>query len=358
MPVWGFADLHAHPASHLGFGANERGEGGIFWGKPGQRLEDAEQTLSSDLPSCMADKHAGFDEDMVRHLTRQTLISKLDGLTGHSHTSAGWPNFEGWPHALSVIHQQMHISWIHRAWQGGLRLMLASVTDNQTLSMLWHRGFSTVGSQPKPNPNFDVESAKRQIQFIRNLARANSSWMEIVETPSQARIAISSGKLALVLSLELDTLDAEQIISLKLELGIRHVIPIHLVDNRFGGAAVYNDLFNASNYYLSEHFYQVTGDPNLEFRLARPQYLAVADGNSVKPKEIEESEYRALGYECFPSTPVPGCVSNGLGHKNVRGLVKTELQKLMAEGLLIDLAHMSDAAQTQASSFQKPSTIP
>jgi tetratricopeptide (TPR) repeat protein len=33
QPVWGFADLHTHPASFLGFGA-VNGEDGLIWGKP------------------------------------------------------------------------------------------------------------------------------------------------------------------------------------------------------------------------------------------------------------------------------------------------------------------------------------
>jgi acylphosphatase len=33
-PVWGFADLHAHPATFLGFGADSTGYG-IFWGSRG-----------------------------------------------------------------------------------------------------------------------------------------------------------------------------------------------------------------------------------------------------------------------------------------------------------------------------------
>lgn len=347
MTLWGFADLHAHPACHLGFGANAEGTGGIMWGKPGLRLEDVERTLPSDLAPCIPDKHSGFDEDIVRHETRKTIIGSINQITGHSHISSGWPNFEGWPHAQSVLHQQMHVSWIHRAWQGGLRLMFASVTENQTLSMLWHRGFNLLGSQPKADPTVEMESARRQITFIRNMAQANSTWMEIAETPDQARNAISRGKLALILSLEMDSLNAEQILTLKREYGIRHVIPIHLANNSFGGVAIYSDLFNTHNYYLNERFYQVTGDPNLEFRLARPEYPAVDLAGSVKPKKIEQTEYQTLGYECFPGGSVP-CVPTNQGHKNPQGLIRAELEKLMREGILLDLAHMSDASQNDA----------
>ncbi len=30
--LWGWADLHTHPASHLSFGNDEDGNGGMFWG--------------------------------------------------------------------------------------------------------------------------------------------------------------------------------------------------------------------------------------------------------------------------------------------------------------------------------------
>src|SRR5690242_5551862 len=34
-PLWGFADLHTHPATHVSFGADSNGQNGIMWGKPG-----------------------------------------------------------------------------------------------------------------------------------------------------------------------------------------------------------------------------------------------------------------------------------------------------------------------------------
>src|SRR5262249_37077486 len=142
VPLWGFADLHTHPASHLAFAANENGEGGLFWGKPGLRLEDAPASLPTDLSACDGDKHAGADEDYIRSETRKLIVSSMNQLTGFSHAAKGWPDFTDWPHALSVLHQQMHISWIRRAYDGGLRLLVASVTDNQTLAMLWYRGYN------------------------------------------------------------------------------------------------------------------------------------------------------------------------------------------------------------------------
>ena len=42
----------------------------------------------------------------------------------------------GWPNGRDVLHQQMQISSIRRAYEGGLRIMLASATDSQALGHL------------------------------------------------------------------------------------------------------------------------------------------------------------------------------------------------------------------------------
>ena len=338
--AWGFADLHAHPASHLAFGANEHGEGGVFWGKPGLRWEDADRTIATDLSPCIPDMHycGGLpgcgDEDAVRHTTRQRVLGQINNITGLPHRSGGWPNFDGWPHARNLLHQQMHITSLRRAWQGGLRLIIASVTDNQSLTMLWRRAFNA--PPPEPDPNLDFESAKRQLAFIRQLVEANSSWMAIVESPAQARIAISHNKLAVILSLEMDTLSINQILTLKTDYGVRHITPIHLVNNVFGGVAVYADLFNSHNWYVNGYFLHVTGDPILEFRLGRPQKLLPTSFGAVEPISIDDSDYRALGYPADQ------------GHRNTLGLSEGYLSVLMNSGLLIDIAHMSDASQAAA----------
>jgi microsomal dipeptidase-like Zn-dependent dipeptidase len=345
MTVWGFADLHAHPASHLAFGATAQGEWGVFHGKPGLKFEDSFATLPSDLPPCAPDKHARFDEDPVRHGTRIEVVNNINSLTGHPHQSAGWPNFEGWPHARSVLHQQMHISWVHRAWLGGLRLMIASVTENETLAMLWHRSYGA--PRPGHDPNYDYHSARRQLTFIHNLVAANSDWMQIVTSPSEARSAIAANKLAVILSVEMDSFSVEQIVTLSNDFGVRDVIPIHLIDNDFGGVAVYSDLFNSHNHYVNGKFYQALGEATITFRLGRPNRLKYITGDpfgggdlfkhgAMEPEAIGDAEYRALAY---PSDQ---------GHRNSRGLVGGNLLALMQHGFLLDMAHMSDASQEGA----------
>ncbi|HRK20581.1 MAG TPA: membrane dipeptidase [Fimbriimonadaceae bacterium] len=336
-PLWGFADLHAHPASHMSFGANANGTGGIFWGKPGMKFGSSNPL--ADMPACNADSHYGFDEDFVRKETRKAVIQTLDSITGWTHGSNGGNSFANWPHAESLIHQQMHINSIRRAYDGGLRLMMASVTDSQMLSNLWTKiGFNAFGnSVPKPDPQYDFESAKRQLDFINQQAAANAGWMRIVTTSAEARKAIEENKLAIILSLEMDSLSADQILSLAKNYKVRQVIPIHLTDNSFGGTAVYNDVFNASSNYLNGGFYQVSTDPQLDVRLGHPMVLQSAEAGSIKPVPVNLVTALGLGYH----------LGTG-GHKNKRGLNDAAFKRLLQAGLLVDVAHMSERATEEA----------
>lgn len=243
------------------------------------------------------------------------------------------------------MHQQMHITWVRRAYEGGLRLMIASVTDSEVLAMLWHRYHSA--PRPSHNANYDYESARKQLRFIHEQVAANTRWMAIVTTPAQARRAIEQNKLAVILSLEMDSLTIEQMVSLKDEFGVRHVTPIHLVNNSFGGVAVYNDAFNTSNHFVNGHFYQVEGAPSVRFKLARPTYLNYIHGNpfesggdlfkhgAILPSHIGDAEYHALHYP------------DDRGHRNIAGIDFGRLHMLMVHGFMLDLAHMSEHAQEQ-----------
>jgi hypothetical protein len=229
--------------------------------------------------------------------------------------------------------------------------MFASATDNQTLSMLWHRNYDFYGN-PRPafDPSYDYESARRQIAFLRELAGRNTTWMQIVETPAQARTVMNAGKLAVVLSVELDTLTVAQITQLRV-LGVRHVIPVHFADNGFGGPALYatsatgpedENIFNTANRFLTGRFYSVVGDTNLSYRLGRPKVLHAhtndfIKGGAVEPIAISDGEYAALAY-----AGVRG------GHRNARRAQLGPIRQLMRLGLMLDVAHMSQATKGRA----------
>src|SRR5215510_1384532 len=216
-PLWGFSDLHTHPASTYAFGGDENGENGIMHGKPGlaytpdKNVEN--QHLQSDLPSCDADQHGDMWWDLVKDGTRSGAFSALDGSPGGNHLASGFPTFDGWPDARSLTHQQMHVQWLHRAWEGGLRLMVASTVDNQVLAALWGKDwFQLFEEELGDVADKDYKSARLQLQAIEVIATANSDWMAIARNGAEARQIIAAGKLALVLGLEQDSLSIDDII--------------------------------------------------------------------------------------------------------------------------------------------------
>lgn len=335
--LWGFADLHTHPATHFAYGASSNGTGGLFWGVPG--WSHTTLNLAADLPACANDKHSGFDADLIRHRTRLEVLGKLHEKTNWPHLPEGWPSFSTWPAARSPSHQQMHVSWIHRAYRAGLRVMVASAVDNQVLSILWHRSYGA--SSPTIDTSFDYLSATRQLNFLHGFVNANSSWMTIVKSPIEAYQAIKQDKLAVILGLEMDQLTANQILALVRDYHVRLVTPVHTVDNNIGGAAVYDDLFNSANHFLNGYFFSVEDDPRFRFRLTMfPEYLKYISndpfggGDLVKWGALEPTTTENMTY---PPDPLNG-------HRNRIGLRSpSSLRQLMAAGLLIDIAHMSDS---------------
>lgn len=381
----GYADLHVHPATHFAFGRNGADEG-LFWGKPGMAFADGARTINADLKACAGSgdpnlvgsiSHGtGADFDPVRHQTHQVMVASLDSITGFSHSRHGAPSFESWPHSRSLLHEQMHVTMLHRAWEGGLRLIVAAAVDAQLLTRVWQNGFNVGNTgMPQVDPRFDVESAKMQIAWIKQFVNANSSWMEIVRTSEEAKRAIQTGKLAVVLAVEMDSLTADQILDLVKNYDVRSAIPVHLADNpAFGGAAVYNDLFNTSTQYLTGHFFRVEGDPNLAARLSPDTSTLGNPGgffgliNAKLPIALKRADYCRLGYECCPDIPPAGsagtrdfprlphrgvpppCVVASQGHKNATGLTPHEpdLIRLMKGGVIVDIVHMGEKTTEQA----------
>ncbi|MEP7362518.1 MAG: membrane dipeptidase [Acidobacteriota bacterium] len=366
--LFGWADLHAHPASHLAFGANN-GNDGIFHGKPGGKWTPNSTSIYDDLPRCNY-IHGGTDLDLIRHETHKALMGQLDEVGGYPHLTAdfgdnnfGSPSFEQWPNARSISHQQMHITQIRRAYEGGQRLMVASVTDNEFLNDMWTEiGYNALGNPvPAITPDFGYKSAAKQLFAIRKQVGLNSDWMEVAYTAADARRIISSNKMAVILGVEMDSLTITQIEKLVKEEGVRQVIPIHLIDNLFGGTAVYSDAFNAvNNFYWSSRnggnlnndgFLKVDYDPTIEFKLGRPSYPRpegnnILLGGAIHLDPIPMSIFNTLGYQKNTES----------GHVNAKGLAKVPypnpigfgtldfgaqlLRSLAKSGVMIDISHM------------------
>lgn len=314
--VWGSADLHFHLANHLGFG------GRLLWGTP----EDAP-------PRHCEPAHGIGGTGLGSTLPVLSWLERTGYGAGIGHLTGGHPEFDGWPRFTTVIHQQGHVDWIRRAFDSGLRLLVALVGNNEMLADL-------LGGV---RPADDRTVVEDQVAYMKDLA-ARHDFLAVATTPAEARATIAGGRLAVVLGVEVDNLGgfrkdgqhqpAE--VTAYLEhlhrLGVRHVFPVHMANNALAGCALYQtDLFYVLQLYLQQEPFQIEDGSasGVEFRFELPGFVT----------QVAE----ALGLD-------PGLfrVPAGMGgHVNGRGLLplgRHAIAELMRMGFVIDVDHMSQKA--------------
>ncbi len=276
---------------------------------------------------------------------------------------------DAWPNARDVIHQQMNVASIRRAYEGGLRLMFASTTDDQVIAALLS-GPSFVNGFV-PDPESDFRSAKAQLELIQEIVEENANWMWIARTPKEARDIIHGGRLAIVLSVEMNGLSQSDLDTLVHDFGVQHVIPIHLIDNDVGGTAVNSDLFNAASATVSELYrgdQKPMGYMDVKAAAGHPRSLGWPEEITSTPvapvyvglQNISYPWYAELCYEplgqCGGAAPASTSFIQ-YGQQNYRGLCTTydecarglrpgsaRIAHMMDQGLFIDLSHMGDAS--------------
>lgn len=220
-PIQGFADVHVHQAARLAFSK------GWYWGShmPGH--------LADRLPQCTGDNHG----------TLTPLGINLHEIANpHHNKTEGYPSYDDWPIWNDIKHQQVTAEWLKDAKDRGLKVMIASVVNNQTLAA------ASIASGKHDNTvaPFDMESAKLQIHSLKQMD-AQEDWFEIVLDPWHARRAVSQGKLAVILSVEVSNLFPEADGPWKEQLwdlyhmGVRSVQIAHQHNNDFSGAAYHRD---------------------------------------------------------------------------------------------------------------------
>lgn len=319
--VWGFADIHSHPMANLGFG------GQIFWGQVDGPIVQA-------LPWCTpVHGPGGTGKGSPIGNILMTFFEATGYGSGIGHLVGGNPQFDGWPRFTTLIHQQMHVDWIRRAYDGGLRLLVAHAVNNELLA-------SEYNGKP---PYDDVSVVEMQITAMKVLAANHSEWMQIAYSSTDARNIIQQNKLAIVLGVEVDSIgnwkDASTVTQADItfylthlfkDLGVRHLFPVHMANNVLSGSAIYNDIFNLTNFFLHKNYFEVEdgGPLGIQFRLevdpgAAPILARVQMG--YNPPDIE--------YAAFNQ-----------GHVNTVGLSdlgKFFLQTMMSLGMIVEIDHMS-----------------
>ncbi len=368
VPLWGFADLHAHLMAHLAFG------GHAFWGKVYDPAHTGDEAMAAALPSC-APIHGG--------------LFNVNPEFGHP-ASGGWPDFDIWPRFTTLVHQQTYVDWLFRAYQGGLRLITCLAVNNELLA-----------AKSEPVTSYDDRSAiQAQVSgmkaFAEYVAHLNNGrgWLQVAYTPQEARQIIADDRLAVILGVEVDSLgnwrrledleqlsqgnldQARELISQELDwlygLGIRQITPVHLTDNAFGGTAIYMRFLEISNRFVTGSGYSVEDgwETGVRYRLDHDgadvwedTERAVAGGG--KPLSVG----RGMNHHTLVDH-VPGIQSLGQAlqapeglssHANQRGLSPYGhilLEEMMKRGMLIDIDHMSQKALDAALELAELSHYP
>ena len=332
VPVWGFADTHAHPANNLGFGKR------LIVGK-------ANAPLSETYSNTLCHNH---------HTTGGNGVLNtpfIGGADVHKYMD-GWPNFIDFPKFDSKTHNQQNVEFLKRAWQGGLRLFSALAVNNMFLPSI------ALGPGNDGSPYDDESTILQQIQEIKNIAISQSSWMEIAYTAKDARRIIMQGKLAVVLGVEMDNFgnfktstfnwddnvnpanaklvtlnesNADQLLENKLNqyynLGIRQVTPMHYISGVFGGAAIFRAEIAMIQFAFNNNVSVVSG-------ISKKIPYSLQDDYSLKMILAGESPASFL-------TKINGL--GALGNINALGMtnIGTKLMnKFMDKGFIMDSEHM------------------
>lgn len=359
----GWVDLHTHPMSNVAFG------GKLFHGAPSVGSLMPAVQMAGD-PGCRFDARAtGIAEALSQDAptrgdplqsrcgdaVRNTLIKALESFNGASTAPAGadgFPAFTYWPAWHDITHQKMWIDWIRRAWEGGQRVMVALSQNNRTIAELLGAGGPISGVRN------DRASSDLQIEEIKRLVADHPDFMAVATTPAELHAIVRSGRLAVVLGVEIDNIGdfsaasppTEQAIEAEIARlhaqGVRYVLPIHFTDNAFGDAAVHESLFNVLNFRENQRFFTVG-------------CAQLSDQVSFQSAGIPP----VLGPFLLPGMPLPvapSClVSLGsstvfLGHVNTRlasGLTaggEFAIRAMMRRGIIVDLDHMSNRAANRA----------
>jgi microsomal dipeptidase-like Zn-dependent dipeptidase len=333
-PVWGYFDSHAHPAADEAFGKNYY---------VGSSLTPLSTTWSNEV------------------CTRShTWGRTLDGFTNifdpHKFFDGGWPDIWGYPRFNGKMHQKYQVDLIRRAWQGGLKIFCALGINNMYIAT------RALGHNTNGEAIDDESVLLRQIAVVKEMARANSDWMEIAYTPRDARRIVLEGKLCVILGAETDVFgnfkspdctwsnrdedrplvtiteaDANDKLERKLNeyyaLGLRQVTPLHYLSKPFGGTAVFNGNTFLPQISFYDHVRVKTGIPD---RIGFSLYEDFPTGPALVGNLMTYAAYAARVWKQDEGTETSMVNADGL---TATGTVL--FRKLMRKGFIVDQEHAS-----------------
>jgi microsomal dipeptidase-like Zn-dependent dipeptidase len=287
----------------------------------------------------------------------------------------GYPVFNTWPAWNDITHQKMWFEWLRRARDGGQRVMVALAVNNRLLAEALQTKAPNWSYPPAPNippqqpgyafdgPSDDLHSGDMQVEEIKAFVARHSDFMEVALNSAALERIARSNKIAVVIGVELDNignmLDINRMppalqdaakkdaipkaIQHLYDEGVRYVLPIHVVDNLFGGTAVYETLFNLADFRENGHYW------DLGCAATAPNGGDLVDYqfNTYNISPAINQFIQLVSLHLAPP-PSPTCA----GHVNKLGLDMTygklALTELMKRGMIVDIDHMSTKAVDQS----------
>lgn len=267
----GVADLHLHMFAQEAFGggwfhgtvggAAETALGPCDGGDPGDhgRLKDE---LAPLLGTCegITLEELGQQVPLVQTLVAgggplvTEFISVIPGSAGdtgeHADRTGGWPDMDGWPRWDAIAHQQVWEQHLREAYDEGLRVEVISA-----VTLDWLCRALPEDNVTRPDCN-EMDDVREQLRLANEFAEAND-WVEVALSGADLRRIVEEDKLAFILSVEASHIMAEGDWKPQLDelydLGVRTLQPVHQLDNRFGGAAPHNTIFQIAQYAENCH---------------------------------------------------------------------------------------------------------
>ena len=388
--LYGIVDTHAHMMANFGFGG-----GGITHGAPFHRLG-----VQHALPDCKLFHGTDGRRDLLGYAFDQGISGELDvdallptllsGRTpGFNHNTAGYPDFTDWPAApFSSTHQAEYYRWLERAYLAGLRLVVQHATTNSVLCEL----FTGQNVQRVRYSCNEMVAVDRSITETFNLERyidaqsggPGRGWFRVVRTPAEARAVIASGKLAVILGIEMSNLfdcfsvphpgfptcDAARVatqVQRYYDLGVRAMFPVHKHDNAFSAGDGHRPISEIGNFINSGQWSSYTEDcPDLPtvfdsgtlqlggLNMPRPVY------DSAPPNDMSgfaEAPVATL-VPYLDQISAPSLVGDYCQSHGLTALGETLIHEMMIRGMILEVDHMPQRSYARAFEILEANNYP
>ncbi|CRK53569.1 Peptidase [Rhodococcus sp. RD6.2] len=331
--IQGTIDAHAHITAYEFMGGN------FHCGRPWHPYG-----VEYALPDCA----------QYRTGTNGVIANFLDhGEPAHNSDTGGWPTFRDWPKPSVLTTEGAYWTSIERSWKAGLRVMTVDLVDNESLCTMM---------TDRRNPCDDMTSVRIQAAGLHALqdyidAQAGGpgqGFFRIATDPDQARRIAASGKLAVVLGMELSNplgcgvllgqpectrADVDRRLIELREIGVSSFFPVHKFDNAFGGTKMDSNLtgllVNAGNFMQTGTFWNVQPCPGADHDSTQPSVPAGGDVNQF----LAHLTGPFIGGAPLPLYPAgPHCNARGL-----TDLGEYLINRMIDHGFLIEVDHLSEA---------------